>query len=238
MPANQPITPGVVGWTGENPGILLKNNDGSFSAMALFFRVAWSPIGQGQVLLLYCEPDQIKGLDAKPNMILSDNQALTAYLKTNFIRKLAAFANAPAFDSLPELQAQVVRTSGDPMSVRYSETIVGPNFTVELVWEQLEQPRALELTPDQVGTSEHNMFTLLIPAHTAQIIVNGTRLPGQLGTRVQAVYETSTAFLYFSETWVIPPKTSWPFILPISSPSIKLFWQTLCGAGSTPRVMC
>ena len=37
MPLNEPITPGVVDWTGENPGILLKNEDGSFAAMALFF---------------------------------------------------------------------------------------------------------------------------------------------------------------------------------------------------------
>ena len=77
---------------------------------------------------------------------------------------------------------------------------------MELVWEDLEPPRALELTPDQVGTAEHTMFTLLVPAQSAQIIVNGHLLPGALGTRVQAGFETTTAFLYFSETWVIPPE--------------------------------
>jgi hypothetical protein len=204
MPLNEPITPGVVDWTGENPGILLKNEDGSFAAMALFFRVTWSPVGQGQILLLYGTPDQVQGTVQAPNMILSDNPALTAYLKQNFISKLAAFSNAPAFNSLPEVTAQVVRTSGDPMGHRYCETIVAADLTVELVWEQLEPPRALELTPDQVGTGENTMFTLLVPANAAQIIVNGHALPGQLGSRVQAGYETTTAFLYFSETWVIP----------------------------------
>ena len=115
------------------------------------------------------------------------------------------FADAPAFDTLPEIAAQVVRSDGDPMGHRYTETIVGGDLVVELVWEQLEEPRALELTPDQVGTGEHVMFTLLVPAHSAQIIVNGRALPGKLGTRVQAGYETTSAFLYFSETWVIPP---------------------------------
>ena len=67
-------------------------------------------------------------------------------------------------------------------------------------------PRAL--TPDQVGTGEHTMFTLLVPAHSAQIIVNGQSLPGKIGQRVQAGYETTTAFLYFCETWVIPPEAS------------------------------
>ena len=206
MPLNQPITPGTVDWTGENPGILLKDETGAFSAMALFFRVAWSPVGQGQVLLLYGTPGAETGRPDAPNVMLSDNPPLTAYLKQNFIGKLAAFANAPAFAKLPEITAQVVRTSGDPMGHRYSETIVGGELTVELVWEELEPPRALELTPDQVGTGEHTMFTLLVPARSARILVNGHPLPGTLGTRVQAGFETTTAFLYFSETWVIPPE--------------------------------
>ena len=207
MPLNEPVTPGIVDWTGENPGILLKDPDGNFSAMALFFRVAWSPVGQGQVLLLYGTPSTAKGTDNAPNVILSDNPALTGFLKENFIGKLAAFANAPAFATLPEVAAQIVRSSGDPMGHRYAETISAPGLTIELVWEDLEPPRALELTPDQVGTGKHTMFTLLVPANSAQIIVNGQALPGAIGQRVQAGFETTTAFLYFSETWVIPPET-------------------------------
>ena len=206
MPLNEPVTPGTVDWTGENPGILLKDANGEFSAMALFFRVAWSPVGQGQVLLLYGTPSAIEGKTGAPNVILSDNAALTEFLKENFIGKLATFANAPAFATLPEIHAQTIRSTGDPMGHRYSETIVGGDLTVELVWEDLEPPRALELTPDQVGTAEHTMFTLLVSAQSARIIVNGHVLPGTLGTRVQAGFETTTAFLYFSETWVIPPE--------------------------------
>ena len=77
-----------------------------------------------------------------------------------------------------------------------------------MVWEDLEDPLALELTPDQVGTGEHTMFTLLVPARQAQILVNGKALPGRGGKRVQAGRETTSAFLYFSETWVIPPEES------------------------------
>lgn len=208
MPLDKPVTPGMVDWTGENPGILLKDGNGDFSAMALFFRVAWSPMGQGQVLLLYGAPGKVEGTAEAPNVILSDNPALTAFLKESFIGKLAAFAAAPAFATLPELGVQAVRSSGDPMGHRYTETIAGEGLTVELVWEHLQPPRMLELTPDQVGTHEHTMFTLLVPAHEAQIIVNGRFLPGKLGTRVQAGYKTTTAFLYFSETWVIPPKVA------------------------------
>ena len=205
MPLSEPITPGVVDWTGENPGILLKDENGDFSAMALFFRVAWSPVGQGQVLLLYGSPQQAQGTQQAPNVLLSDNPELAEYLMDNFIGKLAAFRQAPAFETLPHHLASAVRSSGDPMGHRYSETISGEGLTVELVWESLEKPLALELTPKQVGTGEHTMFTLLVPARNAHIIVNGHSLPGKVGARVQAGYDTTTAFLYFSETWVIPP---------------------------------
>ena len=206
MPLNQPVTPGSVDWTGENPGILLKDEAGNFTAMALFFRVAWSPAGQGQVLLLYGTPDRAEGTTEAPNLIFSDNADLTAFLKENFISKLAAFANAPAFATLPEVTAHAVRFSGDPMGPRYTETVAGGEHVVELVWEDLEPPLALELDPDLTGTKAHTMFTLLVPARSARIIVNGRALPGAPGARVQAGMETSTAFLYFSETWITPPE--------------------------------
>jgi len=206
MPLTEPVTPGVVDWTGENPGILLKDAAGNFSAMALFFRIAWSPVGQGQVLLLYGTPGAAEGAEGAPNVMLADNMPLAAFLKENFIGKLGAFRAAPAFGGLPMKLAQAVRSTGDPMGHRYTETVSGEGLTVELVWEGLEPPRALELTPDQVGTGQHTMFTLLVPARDAQIIVNGQRLPGAVGERVQAGFKTTTAFLYFSETWIIPPE--------------------------------
>ena len=208
MPLAEPITPGVVDWSGENPGILLKNDDDSFSAMALFFRVAWSPVGQGQVMLLYGTPNAQQGSDEAPNIIISDNAELSHYLLDNFIGRLAAFRDAPAFKGLKHLLAQSVRSNGDPMSHRYSETVSGEGVTVQLVWEALEHPRALELTPDQVGSGMHNMFSVLVPAQQGSILVNGKSLPGKLGTRVQAGVETTSAFLYFTETWIIPPDLS------------------------------
>ncbi|NNE81565.1 MAG: hypothetical protein HKN18_14955 [Silicimonas sp.] len=205
MPLSKPVTPGVVDWTGENPGILLKDTDGNFSAMALFFRVSWSPAGQGQVLLLYGTPNAVEGPPKAPNVLMADNMALADFLMDNFIGKLGAFRAAPAFATLPRLSIQAVRSDGDPMGHRYAETVSGEGLNVQLVWEGLEKPKALELTPDQVGTGEHTMFTLLVPARDARVFVNGNRLPGTVGERVQAGFETTTAFLYFSETWVIPP---------------------------------
>lgn len=208
MPLSEPITPGIVDWTGENPGILLKDDQGNFTAMALFFRVVWSPVGQGQVLLLYSSPNSSDPNADAPNLMLSDNAELSQYLLDNFISKLAAFRDAPAFNNIKQLSAQSIHTSGDPMGHRYTETISGEGYAVELVWEALQAPQALELSPEEVGTKEHTMSTLLVPANDAQIIVNGRSLPGKVGSRVQAGFETTSAFLYFSETWVIPPAQS------------------------------
>lgn len=207
MPLAQPVTPGTVDWSGENPGILLHNDDGSFSAMALFFRVAWSPAGQGEVMLLYGTPHAGQGGADAPNVVISTSAEVADYLLQNFVARLAAFRDAPAFGGLKHLVAQSVRADGDPMGGRYSETVSGEGVSVQLVWEDLEPPRALELMPHQVGSGIHSMFSVLVPARQGSILVNGRPLPGRLGTRVQAEVETTTAFLYFAETWILPPQS-------------------------------
>ena len=204
MPLDNPIMPGRVDWTGENPGILLKDADDNFTAMALFFRVSWSPAGQGQLLLLYSDLATPSGSPSRPNVLLGDNPRLADYLMQNFIGKLGVFRDAKPFNQLQYQPASNIRSAGDPTSHRYTETISTSELVIELVWEDLEEPRMLELVPDQTGTREHVMTTLLVPANKANIIVNGQMLPGNIGTRLQAGMETTTAFLYFSETWVIP----------------------------------
>ncbi len=206
MSGVESIVPGRLDWTGENPGILLKNDEGDFTAMSLFFRVAWSPVGPGELLLLYASPSQRKPAASKPNLLIGNNRALAEYLVNNFIGKLAAFRDAPAFGGLEFAKAQTFVSSGDPQGNQYSEAIGSPDHAVQLVWRELEPPRALRLSPELTGTGEHDMFTVLVPAREAHIFLDGNALPGSLGRRVQAGFETTTAFLYFSETWIIPAR--------------------------------
>ena len=50
---------GNVDWSGENPGISLKETaDGPFVALASFFRVVLSPHGRGHVLVLLQSPQE------------------------------------------------------------------------------------------------------------------------------------------------------------------------------------
>lgn len=198
MPSGIPLNPGKIDWTGENPGILLKDEAGAWSAMALFFRIAWSPKGPGSALLLYSDPQQAGG----GNCFLTDNEELGRWLIDEFVTHFKAFAGVPAFRDLPIRPLRSAEPDGDPLSNRYVERVLGDDIAVELVWEDLAPPRALELPVSETATGRHEMFSVLVAAETASILVDGRPLPGKPGRRVQAGLESSTAFLYFCETWI------------------------------------
>ena len=204
MPLSSPIHPGQVVWTGENPGILLKENpDGPFSAIALFFRIYVSPAGRGTVLLLLDSPEEKRAFPEGCNLLLHDNQDLAEYLLETFILRLSAFAALPSCESLSLIPIEECRSEGDPR-VRYSEIIRADSLDIELVWDGLGKPTALELPPELTGGKENELYTLLIESTNPSIHINGRRLPGSPVERVQAGIKTTTAFLYFSETWIRP----------------------------------
>ena len=204
MPLSSPIHPGEVVWTGENPGILLKENpDGPFSAIALFFRIYVSPAGRGTVLLLLDSPEEKRAFPEGCNLLLHDNQDLAEYLLETFILRLPAFAALPSCESLSLIPIEECRSEGDPR-VRYSEIIKADSLDIELVWDGLGKPTALELPPELTGGKENELYTLLIESTNPSIHINGRRLRGSPVERVQAGIKTTTAFLYFSETWIRP----------------------------------
>ncbi len=204
MPLSTPIHPGQVVWTGENPGILLKEDaDGPFSAIALFFRIYLSPAGRGTVLLLLDSPEEQRTFPDGCNILLYDNKSLAEYLLESFILKLPAFAALPACHSVSLVPIEESHSDGDPRS-RYSEIIKAASLEVELVWDGLGQATALELPAELTGGKENELYTLLIESTEPSIHINGRRLAGRPVERVQAGIKTTTAFLYFSETWIRP----------------------------------
>lgn len=199
---DQPKNPGEIHWSGENPGIMLKETeDGPWTALMLFFRIAWSPHGQGHTLLLLENPNEAKGLPDAHNVIMGDNEPLTRFLMAEFIEKLATFGGAPGYQAIQYVPITEVYASGDPYS-RYTEMVRSENFNVELVWDGLGTPTALEIPPELTGTKTHTMFSLLVESRDPAILIDGRKLPGKPGKRVQAGIETTTAFLYFCETWI------------------------------------
>ena len=58
---------GNVEWSGENPGISLKDNpDGPWTNLASFFRVVLSPYGRGHALVLLQSPGEANPPAGKP----------------------------------------------------------------------------------------------------------------------------------------------------------------------------
>lgn len=205
MPSGIPIHPGRVDWTGDNPGIMLKeHDDGPWSALALFFRVVWSPEGRGSVLVLYERPGEAVSLPAAANVVISDNEPLARWLMREFVGKFRVFGQVPAFGAMRYLPMTHAGSSGDPCGQRYTETVSGGDLCVELVWSELGKPTAIEIEPALSGTGEHLMYSLLVEARRATILINGRTLPGHPVAREQAGLKTTTAFLYFSESWMRP----------------------------------
>ena len=205
MPLSEPVNPGKIWWSGDNPGILLKETeDGPWTALALFFRTVFTPEGRGHALFLYEQPNLSESLPAANNVVITDNEKMARWLADNFVGALpGAFSESPAFKALKYIPLTDVSVYGDTSS-RYVQSVKADGIDVELIWDQLGTPTALELSPEHVGTRSHEVFNLLIESRDASIKVNGRPLPGRVMPRDQAGIKTTTGFVYFSEVWIIP----------------------------------
>ena len=190
--------PGTVEWSGENPGVSLKESpDGPFVALASFFRVVLSPHGRGHALVLMQAPQDPKGA----NFCFHDNEKLARYLVSDFISHFGAWKGLPGLQGLTYRKLDSVAASGDPAST-YSETVKAGDTTAVLTWSGLGTPFCFALPPDKSATGKHSMPSLFVPCADATISVNGKALPGKPAPREMAGHKFSTAMLAFSETWI------------------------------------
>jgi hypothetical protein len=196
------VFPGRVEWSGENPGISLKERpDGPFTALASFFRVVLSPHGRGHALVLLQAPHAASATAESGNLCLHDNEELARYLVSGFVAHFGAWRGLPGLQGLTYRRLDAVEAAGDPLS-RYSETVRAGELTVRLEWSGQGEPFCFALPPEKSATGRHTMPSLFVPCTEAAIEVNGRRLPGQPVPREIAGRSISTAMLAFSETWL------------------------------------
>ncbi len=196
-----PINPNAVDWSGENPGITLKSGpDGETTCLVSFFRVVVSPHGPGHAAFILTDPKQT-GQGQAVNACYTDNEPLARYLLSDFVRHFGTWKGNPALESLAIRPASSFTHEGDHKSA-WTERITGPDADVTLTWGQLEDPFVVEYLKEQSATGAHEMFSLFVPARTAEVVANGVRGEGVVTTRDQFGKQGSTAFLAFSETWV------------------------------------
>ncbi|HVO87484.1 MAG TPA: hypothetical protein VMV45_03000 [Casimicrobiaceae bacterium] len=200
-----PVNPGSVDWSGENPGIYLKEReDGGWVALGVFFRVVASAYGRGIGMLVLAEPNKPAGYPDALNFCITDNQPLMAYLVANFVSKFASFRGSEALRRMTYHAATSAQTSGDAKTF-YEETTAANGLAATLRWESLRAPFAVDVPPSSSATGAHQMYSVFLEAERGSISVNGKRAPGQVIQRDFLGRRMSTAFLAFSETWITPP---------------------------------
>jgi hypothetical protein len=204
MASRVPIHPGSVDWSGENPGMYLKETaDGRFTTLASFFRVVLSPHGRGHALVLLEAPWLDVNIPEALNVCVTDNEPLARWLVAEFVTRFGAFRGVPALGSLQYRRLTGTAVSGDQRS-SYVEWVKGEGVDVTLTWSGLGTPFMVEMPVEKSATGRHEMFSLFVEATTATLLINGRKAVGRPFPRDFAGRQSSTAFLAFSETWVRP----------------------------------
>jgi hypothetical protein len=199
-----PVRPGSVEWTGDNPFIYLKRDPaGDWSALALFFRVTASELGQGHMTLVLEEPYDPEA-DGATRLCLTDNDSLARMLLDGFVRRFPLFRPAgPALDALALVPDASFSSHGDGMGWAL-ERGEGGETAVELRWDELGAPFAVQVPPAASATGEHEMLSVFRTASRASITVDGRPLEGTTVERDFLNGPAQSAALALSETWVRP----------------------------------
>lgn len=200
------VNPGVVRWSGENPGIWLEETRGGpYTTLVTFFRVRHSPEGGGHAAFVLLDP-RGGGKHPQQNLCLTDNEPLARYLCGAFVNRFTVFRDLPGFHAMEYRTVDRFEASGDTRH-RWVERAVGDSDELELVWEGLKEPYFAEMPADRSPTGDE-IFALFIEATDASVRLNDYVAPGRLSTRDFYGRPASTAFLAFGETWVAPPNTA------------------------------
>jgi len=197
-----PINPGRVDWSGENPGMYLKETaDGPFVTLISFFRVVLSPHGRGHAAFIFQDPHGDGRDPGKPNVCITDNEPLALYLKEYFVTHFAAFKGVKALSHFRFEKGSNFTTSGDARTT-YTERFRGERSEVSLTWEPLGDVFMPEMPKEKSATGQHEMFSLFVNASGVRVSINSQGVAGRPVPRDVAGKASSTAFLAFSETWV------------------------------------
>ncbi|WP_270934244.1 hypothetical protein [Falsiroseomonas oryzae] len=196
------VFPGKVEWSGENPGISLKEApDGPFTTLASFFRVVLSPHGRGHALVLLQSPQEAAPPADRANLCLTDNETLARWLVADYVAHFGAWRGLPGLQGLQYRGLDSVTAGGDAIT-HYTETVRAGAMTVELAWSGLGTPFCFALAPAQSATGRHHMPSLFVGCESATVTVDDRRRAGAPIPREIAGQRITTAMLAFSETWI------------------------------------
>jgi hypothetical protein len=200
-----PIHPGSVDWSGENPGMYLKESaDGPFVALVSFFRVVLSPRGGGHAAFILQDPHGDGKGSARPNLCITDNEPLAEYVRDNFVAHFGAFRGIKGLAATRMVPGWDFMPAGDGGRTVHTEWFRSTVGQVNLTWKELGDVFLVDMPKEKSATGMHEMFSLFVDVRAVEVCVNGRALA--LGKPFPREFagkkDSSTAFLAFSETWV------------------------------------
>lgn len=201
-----PVNPGKVEWTGDNPGIYLKDkNDpqGPWISLALFFNIVISPYGAGRGIVILDNPNAAKGYPEARNMCLTDNKEMMEYLLNDYAKNFPAFQDVPAVDAMSYHMIDETQSYTDGKTI-HRERMKSGDLEVELKWHGLQEPFAADVPPTMTATKKHQMYSIFRGADNGEILVNGEALDGVVIERDFLDRRLNSAFFAYAETWVLP----------------------------------
>ena len=200
------VRPGAVDWTGDNPFIYLKQDPaGDYSCLALYFRVALSEHGPGQVMLVLESPYEPLDDHAR-RLCLTDNAPLARYLIEGFVKKFALFRPcARLLDALGIVAGAAFATEHPDPHTHIERAHVPGGRRLCMRWEGLQPPFMADVPAQSTQTGRHEMFSVFQPAGHALIEVDGSPVSGGTVERDFFGGRAQSAALAYSETWVRQP---------------------------------
>jgi hypothetical protein len=181
---------------------LKQTADGPFVTLISFFRVVLSPHGKGHAAFLLLDPNGAGKDPVRPNVCLTDNEPLAAYLRDGFVAYFGAFKGTAGLSNCRMQPGWDFVAAGDGRST-HTEWFRSSIGQVSLTWEALGAPFIVELPKEKSATGKHEMFSLFVESPSVRATVNGRSVSGRPFPREFAgKKDSSTAFLAFSETWV------------------------------------
>ena len=183
------VDPNRVIVTGENPFIRLSESDGGeLSTDASFWRILFSPAGPGHVLYLKSE------LTEGAMRIYSDNLAMARWLQST----VQGMLNPETADTGLSVTEAEFTKSGDPAKL-WTERVAAAGEEIQLSWYDIGEPLLIHTQPREERA--YGVCTILIPAASARLSLNGVQAAGRPWARVREGRPFSTCALAFSESW-------------------------------------
>ncbi len=195
MSEPQMVDPHDVVMTGENSFIRLSNDEGkTMTDRVSHWRVLWSPSGQGHAM--FVESPLVEGGRA----VYADNFGMVRYLQ----RHIEKLLHAPfADESLPIIDAAFERTGNSLSTVE--ERVTTDDEVIVLAWWDLMKPFILTMPPGAMNRPL-GVYSTFIPAHSAQLSVNGESSRGRVFAQERFGKPSSSCCLAWSESWTQPKR--------------------------------